>query len=402
MHAYAAKDPVFLALNRRAQRETKGVVGDFCVRCHAPMAVREKASTDGLNLEGIPEPLKGVTCFFCHSVESVGREQHNNPLVLSDDGAMRAAISDPMPQSARFHKAKTSDLLDQTKDSSVSMCGTCHDIVTPGGGHIERTFKEWKPSSFALESQPKLVCGSCHMLPRSEPAAAVAGAPVRTVHDHSMAAVDLALTSFPQKVAQRAAVQKNLDDAVLARLCVQEASFGTTVTVSLHTDSVGHNWPSGSAQDRRAWVELSADRLGITIFQSGAIPDGEPVSRHLTPDLFLLRDRDFDAAGKETELFWQAASVESIQLPARTTSNPSSPSFDNSLTRTYSVPGPLPDLVRMQVRLLPIDFDLIDDLITSGDLDHSLRSEIHAIALARTRLEWKPSLAERCVQSKGN
>ena len=41
MHAYAAKDPVFLAMNRRGQRETNGSSGPFCVNCHAPMAVRE-------------------------------------------------------------------------------------------------------------------------------------------------------------------------------------------------------------------------------------------------------------------------------------------------------------------------------------------------------------------------
>src|ERR1700759_3040457 len=39
MHAYAAKDPVFIAMNERGQRETNGALGDFCVKCHAPMAL---------------------------------------------------------------------------------------------------------------------------------------------------------------------------------------------------------------------------------------------------------------------------------------------------------------------------------------------------------------------------
>src|SRR6476659_6218543 len=39
MHAYASKDPVFLAMNRRGQQETGGALGTFCVNCHAPMAV---------------------------------------------------------------------------------------------------------------------------------------------------------------------------------------------------------------------------------------------------------------------------------------------------------------------------------------------------------------------------
>ena len=47
MHAYASKDPVFLAMNARGQRETNGELGSFCVQCHAPMALRTGATTDG-------------------------------------------------------------------------------------------------------------------------------------------------------------------------------------------------------------------------------------------------------------------------------------------------------------------------------------------------------------------
>ena len=50
MHAYAADDPVFVAMNRRGQEETDGALGDFCVNCHAPLAVREGATRDGLTL----------------------------------------------------------------------------------------------------------------------------------------------------------------------------------------------------------------------------------------------------------------------------------------------------------------------------------------------------------------
>jgi hypothetical protein len=46
MHAYAAKDPFFRAMNRRGQRETDGALGDFCVRCHAPVAVAMGATQD--------------------------------------------------------------------------------------------------------------------------------------------------------------------------------------------------------------------------------------------------------------------------------------------------------------------------------------------------------------------
>ena len=53
MHAYASDDPVFLAMNQRGQRETGGELGDFCVKCHAPMAVLEGATTDGLDMASV-------------------------------------------------------------------------------------------------------------------------------------------------------------------------------------------------------------------------------------------------------------------------------------------------------------------------------------------------------------
>src|SRR3954453_15291547 len=45
MHAYASDDPVFLAMNRRAQRDNPAT-GTFCVQCHAPVAVREGLTQD--------------------------------------------------------------------------------------------------------------------------------------------------------------------------------------------------------------------------------------------------------------------------------------------------------------------------------------------------------------------
>jgi hypothetical protein len=80
MHAYATDDPVFQAMNARAQRESNNRLGTFCVKCHAPMAVRT-GMTDGTNLDALPAPVRGVTCYFCHSITEV-TDTHNAPLTL--------------------------------------------------------------------------------------------------------------------------------------------------------------------------------------------------------------------------------------------------------------------------------------------------------------------------------
>src|SRR6478672_3980411 len=47
MHAYASRDPIFLAMNRRGNEETNGVLGNFCLKCHAPMAVLDEQTRNG-------------------------------------------------------------------------------------------------------------------------------------------------------------------------------------------------------------------------------------------------------------------------------------------------------------------------------------------------------------------
>src|SRR5579871_5159599 len=82
MHAYASDDPIFLAMNARGQRETNGALGSFCVNCHAPLALRENATTDGTNLANVPSKLKGVNCYFCHTIDQVNGA-HDAPVHLA-------------------------------------------------------------------------------------------------------------------------------------------------------------------------------------------------------------------------------------------------------------------------------------------------------------------------------
>ncbi len=396
MHAYAAEDPVFLAMNARGQRETQGALGAFCVNCHAPLAVRAGATKDGLNLAEVDPKLKGVTCYFCHSVTEV-TGAHNNPLNLTEDGTLRAGVADPVKTGA--HASAHSSLHDRDQLASASMCGSCHDIETPNGTKLERTFAEWQGSIFA-HPPTVLTCGQCHMDGKQGLAADVPGVPLRRIHSHMFPGVDVALTDFPEAEAQRAAVQASLDTTLQAVMCVkgQPMASGARLQVVLDNVGAGHHWPSGSTQDRRAWVEVVARTGGQVTYQSGVVKDGESVIDLADPDLWLIRDCLVDDEGKEVHMFWEASSYESNQLPGPVTSNPTDPAFFfTHIVQTYprpsSVPSSLstyPDEVSMRVRLVPIGLDVLDDLITSKDLDPSIRAKMPVFTLASTVLTWKP------------
>ena len=395
MHAYAGVDPLFIALNRRMQRETNGALGSFCVQCHAPVAMRTGLTKDGLNLNELEPKTRGVTCYFCHNSEFISGEFSNNPLVLFDDGRMRGGFDNPVPNVA--HEAQYSRFADHGNDSSATFCSSCHDIVNPKGAHIARTFAEWRRSHFALEERTK--CGECHMNERTGLAAQAPGVLVRKVHDHSMPGVDLALTPFPEADAQRAAVQRSLDSAISAQPCVTEdaAAGSVKVEVTLRNEKVDHSWPSGSAQDRRAWVELEGSLGGVAVFGSGKVPDRTAVAAAADAQVMLLRDYDYDADGRETRLFWKTARFDSVTLPVAHTSG--GPDSERSLVHAYAFAGPMPDRVEMRVKIRPVDFDLVDDLVACRATvtpPHRVASRTDATRRPHTKSHSPPSSIHHC------
>jgi hypothetical protein len=396
MHAYAADDPVFLAMNARAQRETQGAIGTFCVKCHAPMAVATGATT-GADVESLPTAMKGVTCYFCHSATAV-TGAHDNPITLATDGVLRASIQDPTPNPA--HAMAYEGLLDRNDPSSASLCGSCHDIVNTLGTPLERTYEEWQGTLFS-HAPLELTCGQCHMDSSQGQAASYPGAPPRKVHSHQFPGVDVALTTFPQADVQQAAVQSFLDTTLQAALCVKGVAGQVTLQVVLDNVGAGHEWPSGATQDRRAWVELQAFQGSTSFYQSGVVADGQSVLSLADPDLWLIRDCIFDGQGKEVNMFWQAANHDSNQLPGPTTNVQTDPAyylthvFRNypAATSTPTVLALMPDRVTMRVRLVPVGLDVLDDLVQSGDLDAGVKAAMPTFSLAGTTLEWTAAAA---------
>ena len=241
VHAYASDDPVFLAMNKRGQRETDGGLGDFCVQCHAPMAVMDGKTSDGLNLADLGPEYHGVTCFFCHSVNSV-TGTHNAALTLSGDLKMRGEYSDPIAN--EVHNSTYSSFFERDQQPTSQMCGACHDIVVRNtNAFIERTFCEWSNSAFGQGTGVGgQSCIQCHMDESEGGIAQVPNAPTRLYHAHDWPAVDVALNAADGVAQSR--VQQFLATSFRAALCVTQAN-GIRVIVDPAT--LGHGWPSGSA-----------------------------------------------------------------------------------------------------------------------------------------------------------
>ena len=395
MHAYAIQDPVFQAMNRRGQEETNGELGEFCVNCHAPMAVREDAFENGdfADLEQVPEPLRGVTCYFCHNVEKVGKDHFNNSLVLANDTTMRGSIRDPLQPGA--HKAAFSPFYDRDDAKSSQMCGSCHDIVTPMGVHLERTYEEYL-SSFFVSGPGQDSCAGCHMTGVTGVAADYKGVATRQVHEHVFAGVDVPLDDFPYREAATAAVADcMLPSSSIQFFDVQPDSIipgEFSISVSLET-SAGHNQPSGASQDRRMWLEVTAfDADGEAFFKSGHIADDELEETSEDdpahdPYLWQFRERMLDADGNEVHMFWEAASTTSLGTEPLPVGRESLVPGSHSLTRGYSL-GAVPARIEFRVRIRPVGLDALDNLIESGHLAAEVRDAMPTFTVFSGEAVW--------------
>ena len=390
MHAYAAEDPVFRAMNARGQRETDGALGDFCVQCHAPVALQEGWTTDGLDLDDVPEEGRGVTCYFCHQVDAVEGD-HNAQVRLADDGVLRGPIGDPLATTA--HASAWGIHQDRARIESSAACGACHDVVTPAGVHLERTYLEWQQSQYSLEEAGlQQTCGSCHMAGRDGLAAQVDGAPERRVHAHTFEGVDLALTPWPESATQRELVQDALDSTVQLQLEVVDYGTGTAVTVYLDNVAAGHGFPSGAAHDRRVWVELVAyEADGSVAWSSGTVAADTPLRDAIEadPSLWWLGDRVLDADGHEAHMFWEVAEVESQQLPAPSRAAPGEPGYVfPHQSKTYELAGVTPTRIAAAVNVRALGLDVLQSLVDSGDLDPGYLSEVPTLTLEGSEVEW--------------
>jgi hypothetical protein len=200
--------------------------------------------------------------------------------------------------------------------------------------------------------------------------------------------VDVALGGFPDSgdadvdrassQQQRADLQRLLDSTLRLEVCVLERFTGdASLKVTLDNATAGHNFPSGSAQDRRAYVEVRAFAPGADapFYESGVVPAGQAVASLDDPDLWLLRDRLYDAAGAEVHQFWQAAELREGTLPVATSLDPLSPGFiAGHAVRQYPAQGQLdqmPERVTVRVRLEPIGSEVLAELALSGHLSEA-------------------------------
>jgi hypothetical protein len=201
MMANAARDPLFWAALDVANRDVPGV-GDFCLRCHAPMAwfggrvVKDGVGgeVDGANgclmqgdhddFDGKGNDYSGIGCQFCHRIQErgpTGQAAFNfNANIWLDDATQCTENGQDQggpcrrgpyryPDTASLGQAVTAPhgWKQDLSFAGSAYCGTCHDISSPDTSNgplktlilangtntnrafpLDRTYSEWVNSDF--------------------------------------------------------------------------------------------------------------------------------------------------------------------------------------------------------------------------------------------------------------
>lgn len=286
MMGNSMRDPLFLAAVSVANQDRPGI-GVYCLRCHSPQAyVRDHMSDAGdtTNFDGID--FDGVTCDACHRA------------IIPDGGAALISNTQLFFELENKKQGPYDEVLSQAHGGaqtqytgSSELCGACHQVMNPvlawkasDGGTLgpqfplDTTYEEWKQSDFAIAGAGFRSCQNCHLPGFTTPdggtefpVAKFTGTrskPPRHVlvggNRWGLHAVQLANPDSTMNFQAQFAETLRLTEESLrasSELTATGPSMpvdGTSTTVSVRVNNLtGHKLPTGYADGRRLWLEVS-------------------------------------------------------------------------------------------------------------------------------------------------
>jgi hypothetical protein len=171
LHSMSYTNSIFSMAYAKAYLETKGAAKETCLKCHAPTTLSTKDADVAL-----PITSEGVTCDFCHSIESVDLMSPDT-FKLDVAGKKRASMKDAKSPA---HPASYAEWFNKSE-----MCAGCHEITSAHGVKTATTYSEWKTSEYAAKG---VQCQGCHMPQVSGAVVDPSVKPATTgkINDHSL------------------------------------------------------------------------------------------------------------------------------------------------------------------------------------------------------------------------
>ncbi len=232
-HARAFTDPAFqLPYDRIRRADPRRSLP--CERCHNPMRFLLAPEDPRAAIFA----QEGVTCDFCHSVESMaggsGFPRYNaRPGIKFGPQGGRSGKSRHDTRFSRLHI--TSDF-----------CAGCHEFRNEHGIPVLSTFSEWEQSFYRGEG---VHCQFCH-LPQLFDAGFIGSSRAKGPLDHAMVGGHSA---------------ERLAKAIPLKASLEISGGEARLTMHVRNDTVGHKTPSGIPSHRIRLVSVLYDAAGAVL-----------------------------------------------------------------------------------------------------------------------------------------
>ena len=269
MHSNSWTDPVYRSALGLMSQASHGKIDNFCMGCHTPVGVVTREATPaGKNMS--EAATQGVHCEVCHNVSRV-TGNGNGSYVLTPQLHGRPLKFGPYKDAVSpIHDTAYSQLHTQSE-----FCSDCHDVTHPFNRvPIERTYTEWRDSSYAGEG---IQCQDCHMKPARGRASPI-GKEREKVYTHNFVGANAMVTQLLGSDMHSKQAEEMLKScATVEILAPKELSVTRTNQIRVRVNNIGagHKLPTGFPEGREMWLDFKVmDAHNTEVYRLGAIKGG--------------------------------------------------------------------------------------------------------------------------------
>ena len=301
-HGFAAFDPLFLDV-QEALAESGGAADTrACAGCHDPVTLLSGAR-DGSSISGDHLTMnEGVSCVVCHSIAETDTNGNGGYVLRIPERYLFAGENDFWNHFLiRSYPQQHIDTFARPLYEDSEFCAACHKQTgslgkdTPIGlAQEQNEYDSWRAGHWYHEDDPEktISCRDCHMplVAGADPIKGDQHRSHRMLGSNMYVPTVLGLPGSAEHAAETIRwlrgeidipeiADRWVDGPVVAMTIVapDEIESGELVnmTLVLHNNKTGHDFPAGPLDILSSWIELKVeDNLGRTLLHLGD-PEGD-------------------------------------------------------------------------------------------------------------------------------
>jgi hypothetical protein len=348
-HRYAAMDTVFLAIQDVMAKQNGPESTRYCAGCHDPISLFSGTKNIFVeNLTSLTGYQEGISCLVCHAIQKTDVRGNANYTIAQPSEYLWQWETAGIGRLARDFLIRAypeeHNRLSKRMFKTPEFCAACHkqfidqEVNRVGWVQLQNQYDNWAASHWFTkgDSRKTVECRECHMplTPSADPAAGDTADYNRTARDgkhrsHRFLAANNfmpAVLNLPDSAKHVELteqwlrgefpvpeIQEKWAEGPIVRIGIEapasvRSGQRTAVRVTMASNKVGHDFPTGPLDMIQSWVHLTVvDEHGTTVFESG----GRDENNFIEPGSFLFKAEPVDQYGNliDRHNLWEMVGV---------------------------------------------------------------------------------------------